>query len=155
MQRSVAQISVRNRTALRSEMWGAAKADGYTQIDPFCALVLPETGLIDEPSLTLDEMQAVIEAAEGPLRTYYGILAETGIPCGEACGLPVRNLLLDEGAIAIRQKVWHGKIEPSNQRKGIASAKLPRNWWSICGRSFVPGFTAILGDQRPGTTAKL
>jgi len=38
-------------------------------------------------------------------------LAETGIRCGEACGLPVKNLLLDLGALKIDQKVWHAKIE--------------------------------------------
>ena len=103
--------SVRNLTALLSEMWTHAKADGYTDRDPFAALRLPEPSLLDEPCLTLDEMKAVIDAAVEPFRTFCWIVAETGIRCGEACGLPVRNLLLDLGAIKITQKVWHGRIE--------------------------------------------
>jgi len=35
--KSLSPKSVRNLIALLSEMWEAAKADGYTQIDPFCA----------------------------------------------------------------------------------------------------------------------
>ena len=67
---------------------------------------------------TLDEMRVVIDSAAEPYKTYYWILAETGIRCGEACGLPARNLLLDTGAIKVDQKVWHGKIEAVKSKKG-------------------------------------
>jgi len=110
--------SVRNLIALLGEMWVQAKADGYTQIDPFVSLVLPDQGLINERCLTLDEMRLVIDSAAEPCKTYYWILAETGIRCGEACGLPTRNLLLDLGAIKVDQKVWHGKIETVKSKKG-------------------------------------
>jgi integrase len=110
--------SVRNLSALLGMMWVQAKADGYTQIDPFVGLVLPEPGLIDEPFLTLDEMKLVIDTAPEQYKTYYWILAETGIRCGEACGLPTKNLLLDLGAIKITQKVWHGQIETVKSNKG-------------------------------------
>ena len=110
--------SVRNLIALLGEMWEQAKADHYTQIDPFVSLVLPDTDLIDERCLSLDEMRLVIDTATEPCKTYYWILAETGIRCGEACGLPTKNLLLDLGAIKITQKVWHGKIETVKSKKG-------------------------------------
>jgi integrase len=110
--------SVRNLIALLGEMWVHAKADSYTQIDPFVSLVLPDPDLINERCLTLDEMKLVIDSAPEPYKTYYWILAETGIRCGEACGLPARNLLLDVGAIKVDQKVWHGKIETVKSKKG-------------------------------------
>jgi integrase len=110
--------SVRNLIALLGEMWVQAKADAYTQIDPFVSLVLPDPGLINERCLTLDEMRLVIDSAAEPQKTYYWILAETGIRCGEACGLPTRNLLLDIEAIKVDQKVWHGKIETVKSKKG-------------------------------------
>jgi integrase len=110
--------SVRNLIALLGEMWTQAKADGYTQVDPFSALVLPDCGLTNERCLTLDEMKLVIDTAPEPYKTYYWILAETGIRCGEACGLPAKNLLLDLGALKIEQKVWHGKIETVKSKKG-------------------------------------
>jgi integrase len=99
-------------------MWVQAKIDGYTEIDPFVGIVLPDAGLTNERCLTLDEMKKVIYKAKEPYKTYYWILAETGIRCGEACGLPVRNLLLEIGAIKIEQKVWHGKIETVKSKKG-------------------------------------
>lgn len=82
--------TVRNLLAPLSMMWVHAKADGYTQIEPFDGLVLPEPELIDEPFLTLDEMKLVIDTASEPYKTYFWILAETGIRCGEACGLPTK-----------------------------------------------------------------
>ena len=110
--------SVRNLVALLREMWMQARTDGYSNVDPFFALVVPECGLTDERCLSLDEMKSVIETAPEPYKTYYWILAETGIRSGEACGLPTRNLLLDLGAIKITQKVWHGKIETVKSKKG-------------------------------------
>jgi integrase len=110
--------SVRNLIALLGEMWVQAKADSYTQIDPFVSLVLPDTELINERCLSLDEMRLVIDTAAEPYKTYYWILAETGIRCGEACGLAIPNLLLDLGAIKITQKVWRGKIETVKSKKG-------------------------------------
>jgi integrase len=109
--------SVRNLIALLGEMWVQARADGYTQLDPFVSLVLPDPDLINERCLSLDEMKLVIDRAE-PYKTYYWILAETGIRCGEACGLPARNLLLELGGIKVDQKVWHGKIETVKSIKG-------------------------------------
>ncbi len=116
--------SVRNIIALLSEMWTQAKADGYTEIDPFAALTLPESGLLDERCLTLDEMKLLIDTAPEPYKTYYWILAETGIRCGEACGLPTKNLLLDLGAIKIKQKVWHGKIETVKTKKAERTCEI-------------------------------
>ena len=110
--------SVRNLIALLGEMWVQGRADGYTQLDPFVSLVLPDPDLINERCLTLDEMRLVIDGAAEPYKTYYWILAETGIRCGEACGLPARNLLLDMAAIKVDQKVWHGKIETVKSKKG-------------------------------------
>jgi hypothetical protein len=82
-------------------MWVQARADGYTQLDPFASLVLPNPDLINERCLSLDEIRLVIDSAAEPYKTFYWILAETRIRCGEKCGLPARNLLLDAGAIKV------------------------------------------------------
>ena len=116
--KTLAAKSVRNLIALLGEMWVQAKVDGYTAIDPFVGLVLPDPDLVNERCLTLDEMRQAIDAAPEPYKTYYWILAETGIRCGEACGLPMPNLLLDLGAIKVTQKVWHGEIETVKSKKG-------------------------------------
>jgi len=110
--------SVRNLIALLGEMWIQARTDGYTHLDPFVGLRLPNPELINERCLTLEEMRLVIDSEAEPYKTYYWILAETGIRCGEVCGLPTRNLLLDMRAIKVDQKVWHGKIETVKSQKG-------------------------------------
>lgn len=115
---SVSAKSIRNLIALLGMMWSQAKAWGYVQHDPFLGLVLPERDPLNERSLTLEEMKALIVAANEPYKTYYWILAETGVRAGEIGALPVTNLLLDQGAIRIAQSVWHGKIQTVKSKKG-------------------------------------
>jgi hypothetical protein len=147
--------SVRNLIALLGEMWVQARADGYTQLDPFVSLVLPDPDLINERCLTLDEMRLVIDSTAEPYKTYYWILAETGIRCGEACGLPARNLLLDMAAIKVDQKVWHGKIETvKSKKRAIVSAKFLRSSRSIFADTFAPGDRIGLGYSSPRATER-
>jgi len=104
--------SLRNLIALLGMMmWNQAKAWGYVQHDPFVGLVLPERDPLNERCLTLGEVRALIVAANEPYKTYYWILAETGVRAGEIGALQATNLLLDQGAIRIAQSVWHGKIQ--------------------------------------------
>ena len=91
------------------QMWHSAVAWGYVQHDHFFGILLPDRGLVQERFLSLDEMKCIIEAAREPYKTYYWILAETGVRAGEIGALPVSNLLLDHGAIRITQNAWHGK----------------------------------------------
>jgi len=116
--RRVSPKSVRNLVRLLGMMWNHAQAWGYVQHDPFWGLVLPERNPLNERSLTLQEMKAVIVAANQPYKTYYWILAETGVRAGEIGALTVTNLLLDKGAIRIAQSVWHGKIQTVKSKKG-------------------------------------
>lgn len=117
-QRELSAKSIRNLVATLRMMWTQARAWGYTQHDPFFGLVLPERGLLNERFLSLDEMKRVIETAPEPYKTYYWVLAETGVRAGEIGALAVRNLLLEQGAIKIAQSVWHGKIQTVKSVKG-------------------------------------
>ena len=115
---SVSPKSLRNLIVLLRMMWNQAKAWGYVQHDPFWGLVLPERQPLNERCLTLEEMKALVLAATEPYKTYYWILAETGIRAGEIGALTVSNLLLDQGAIRIAQSTWHGKIQTVKSKKG-------------------------------------
>lgn len=117
-QNELSPKSIRNLVATLRIMWAQAQAWGYVQHDPFVGVVLPERGLIDERFLSLDEMSRIIEAAPEPYKTYFWILAETGVRAGEIGALPVRNVLLAQGAIKITQSVWHGKIQTVKSVKG-------------------------------------
>src|SRR5262249_35363808 len=115
---SVGPKSLKNLIALLRMMWIQAKAWGYVEHEPFGGLVLPELHPLDEPAFTLQEMKAIIDAAEEPYKTLYWISAELGDRGGEAFALTVPNLLLDFGSIRISQSVWHGKIQTVKSKKG-------------------------------------
>src|SRR5437868_13516722 len=110
--------SIRNLVTTLRIMWAQAQAWGYIQPDPFVGLVLPDRGLVNERFLSLDQMSRIIEAAPEPYKPYYWLLAETGVRAGEIGALPVRNVLLAQGAIKITQAVWHGEIQTVKSVKG-------------------------------------
>jgi integrase len=116
-QGKISPKSIRNMVATLRIMWTQAMAWGYTQ-QALTGLVLPESGVLNERFLTLDEMKLVIDSATEPYKTYYWILAETGFRAGEIGALSVNNLLLELGAIKITQSVWHGKIQTVKSAKG-------------------------------------
>jgi integrase len=85
---------------------------------------------------------------------FCWIIAETGIRCGEACGLPVRNLLLDLGAIKITQKVWHGQMETvKSQRSNRLCEISPQLVEHLRGflRSWRPNRLGLVFATRNGT----
>src|SRR5260370_17091347 len=99
-------------------------------------------------------MKLVIDSAQEPYKTYYWILAETWIRCGEACGLPTRNLLLDLGAIKMSQKVWHGKIETVKSKKGVRTCEIsPQLVEHLRGylRAWRPNRVGLLFASKNGT----
>ncbi len=70
-------------------MWNSARAWGYVAHDPFDGLVLPKRGLVQTVTFSLDEINRILDSASEPFRTFYAILAETGIRGGEICALRV------------------------------------------------------------------
>lgn len=146
--------SVRNVIALFREMWHSAQAWGYVQHDPFFGITLPTRGLVEERFLSLDEMKRIIEAASEPHKTYYWILAETGVRAGEIGALPVRNLLLDQAAIRITQNVWHCKIQTVKSVKGNRVCEVsPQLVEHLRGylRTWKPNSAGLLFATRNGT----
>jgi integrase len=99
-------------------MWNNARSWGYVAHDPFSGLVLPKRGLAHTFTLSLPEIRNVIGAASEPYRTFYMILAETGIRGGEICALRVEDLDLENHVIHVRLSVWGGKLQTVKSRKG-------------------------------------
>ena len=122
--------SIRNLVMMLREMWHSAKAWKYLPAAAVLdfdkrSLIIPQNDLREERFLSLSEMQNIIEAAPEPFRTFYWILAETGVRgAGEIGGLPVRNLLLELGAIKITQSAWHGEIQTVKTRKGNRTCEI-------------------------------
>jgi integrase len=109
---------IRNLIATLRMMWNSARAWGYVAHNPFDALVLPKRGLVQTFSFSLEEAQRIITSASEPYKTYYSILAETGIRGGEVSGLRVADLDLENALIHVQQSVWRGQIQTVKSRKG-------------------------------------
>jgi integrase len=110
--------TIRNLVATLRMMWRNARAWAYVAHDPFDGLVLPKRGLVHTFTFSLEEIKRIICSASEPYRTFYCILAETGIRGGEICALRVADLDLEDAVIHVRQSVWRGKIQTVKSRKG-------------------------------------
>jgi integrase len=65
---------------------------------------------------TQEQLQQIIEAAPGQYRILFALLAGTGMRIGEAAGLHVDDLDLDNGVIYVRRSVWKGQeLEPKTE----------------------------------------
>lgn len=106
-----------NCVALLRMMHNTAKAWHLTNLDWFEGLVMPQYSRPESPFYTVDEMVRIINAANEPHRTFYWLMAETGIRLGEACGLRVKYLYFDVNVIVIRESAWLGYIGPTKSRK--------------------------------------
>lgn len=91
---------------------------GVVAHNPFDGLVLPKRGLVRVHTFSLEETQGIINSASEPYRTFYSILAETGIRGGEICALRVADVDLENAVIHVRQSVWRGQIQTVKSRKG-------------------------------------
>ena len=110
--------TIRNLVATLRMMWNSARAWGYVAHDPFDGLVLPKRGLVQTFSFSLEEIKRIVNSTSEPYRTFYAILAETGIRGGELCALRAIDLDLDNAVIYVRQSVWRGQIQTVKSRKG-------------------------------------
>jgi integrase len=108
---SLAPKSCRNMVLTLRMMWSSAKAWGYVSHEPFEGLVLPRISRQARFFFTLDEIQRIIAAVSGPLKSFYWLAAETGMRAGELCGLRIEDMDLERHAISVKQTVWRGKIQ--------------------------------------------
>jgi len=75
-------------------------------------------GLIHVFTFSLEETQHIVPSASEPYKTFYSILAETGIRGGEICGLRLADLDLENAVIHVRQSVWRGQLQTVKSRNG-------------------------------------
>jgi integrase len=65
---------------------------------------------------TQDELRQILMAAPEGYRVLFALLAATGLRIGEAAGLHLDDLDLDNGVIYVRRSVWKGQeLEPKTE----------------------------------------
>lgn len=116
--------TVRNVVMTLRSLWTTAKAWGYVSHNAFDGLVLPEIARRERFFFSLEEIQKILRAAEGPYRTFYWLVAETGLRAGELCGLRVDDLDVENGLVRVRQSVWRGKSQAPKSKKAVREAAI-------------------------------
>ena len=115
VQRFVASLTaspktVRNIVVTLQSLWRSATAWGYVMHDIFRGLVYPKTQRAQRFFFSVEDVQKIVGAAREPHRTFYGLLAETGLRVGELCGLTVDDIDLERRLLVVRQSAWRGKL---------------------------------------------
>jgi integrase len=108
--------TVKNSISVLMVMWDMASAWGYAQHNPFprnasgrLLLKLPTVVKGKGYNFTVEESQAIIERAKGRWKTFFRILAFTGMRPGELAGLRTSDVGLR--TLRIAQSVWQQKVQ--------------------------------------------
>jgi integrase len=115
VQRFVASIkaspkTTRNIVVTLKSLWRSARAWGYVSHDIFAGVVCPRSRRPQRYFFSPEDVRRIVCVAKEPHRTFYGLLAETGLRVGELCGLTVDDVDLDRGLLVVRQSAWRGKL---------------------------------------------
>jgi integrase len=72
----------------------------------------------DQRYFTQDELRRIIEHSPTRYRTLFALLAGTGMRIGEAAGLHIEDVDLNQLVIHIRRAVWRGKEQTPKSENG-------------------------------------
>jgi integrase len=73
----------------------------------------------DQRYFTEQQLREIINNAEGQGRVLFALLAGTGMRIGEAAGLHVDDLDLDNCVIYVRRAVWNGREQTPKTKKAV------------------------------------
>ena len=78
---------------------------------------MPPTNRAQRFFFSAEDVRRIVTAAKELHRTFYGLLAETGLRVGELCGLTVDDVDLGRGFLVVRQSAWRGKLGSPKTKK--------------------------------------
>lgn len=117
--RTASPKTVRNICVTLQSMWRSARAWGYVTHDIFSGVVMPPPSRAQRFFFSAEDVRRIVSAAKEPHRTFYGLLAETGLRVGELCGLSVDDMDLDRGFLVVRQSAWRGKLGSPKTKSSV------------------------------------
>ena len=80
-------------------------------------LTLPSVLDKEQRFFTPDEMLQIINAGTGHWKQFFALLAETGLRCGEACGLRIEDFDLKGQRLTVRRSIHQGReYSPKTRR---------------------------------------
>jgi integrase len=116
--------TVKNAISTLMVMWDMARAWGYAQHNPFprgtngrLLLKLPAAAPSETYHFTVEEALAIIDKAQGRWKTFFRILAETGMRPGELAGLRVEDV--GTQTLRVAQSVWQQQVQTPKTKAGV------------------------------------
>lgn len=118
--------TVLNILSTLSSMLITAKNWGYSAREiELAKLVLPERNSYVAPHFTRTQIESILNLAQEPWRTFFILLALTGMRAGEALGLQWDDIDFAHRCIQIRRSAWYGKLQSTKSKKSAAPITLP------------------------------
>lgn len=143
---------VKNVVTTLMSMWSTAQAWGYVQHNPFprgasgrLLLALPAAAPGETYHFTVEEALAIIDKAQGPWKTFFRILAETGMRPGECAGIRVCDV--GDCVLTVAQSVWGQRVQTPKSKNAVRtfaiSAKLGKQI-----REMIDESVPVVGKER-------
>ena len=129
VQRFVSQVeaspkTVRNLyTTLRS-MWRFASDSRYVERGQIDRVYIAQSQDTERFFFSTEQVHRILAVAREPERTFYGLLAETGLRVGELCGLRIDDLDFERRLLVVRRSAWRGKLGAPKTRKSTRAVEL-------------------------------
>jgi integrase len=118
--------TVLNVLSTLSAMLSTAKNWGYAAREvELKKLVLPDRNSYVAPHFTLSQVESIFNLAQEPWRTFFVVLAMTGMRAGEALGLQWADIDFDHSCIHIRRSAWYGRVQSTKSKTSSAPITLP------------------------------
>ena len=116
--------TVRNvYTTLRS-LWRFASDSGYVEREIIDRVCIAQSSNAERFFFSGDQIQSILAAAKEPERTFYGLLAETGLRVGELCGLRIDDLDIERRLLVVRRSAWRGQLGAPKTQKSTRAIEL-------------------------------
>ncbi len=118
--------TVLNVLSTLSAMLSTAKNWGYSAREiELKKLVLPDRNSYVAPHFTRSQVESIFGLAQEPWRTFFVVLAMTGMRAGEALGLQWVDIDFSHNCIHIRRSAWYGKVQSTKSKTSSAPITLP------------------------------
>ena len=107
-------------------MLATAKNWGYSSVEiALRKLVLPERNVHVPAHFTRSQVESILSLANEPWRTFFIVLALTGLRAGEALGLQWPDIDFHHKCIHVRRSAWYGKAQSTKSKASAAPVTLP------------------------------
>jgi integrase len=115
----------------------------------FVGLPIVDKNKQRRPTLTANEVSAIIEGAGTRYKPLFALLAGTGLRIGEALALKVSDFDHDCRTLFVKRSIWHGKEQDPKTPNAVRTVDLPAPLASLM-REYVSGKNGYLFATRSG-----